>query len=56
MALGGIIPGLVFDLSNSYDIAILISCVSSLIGAFIVIILPKTSKELIDWNLSLEQT
>ena len=56
MALGGIIPGLVFDLSNSYDIAIIISCVSSLIGAFIVIILPKTSKELIDWNLSLEQT
>ncbi len=56
MALGGIIPGLVFDLSNSYDIAIIISCISSLIGAFIVIILPKTNKELINWNESLEQT
>tara|TARA_B100000029_G_scaffold383977_1_gene379440 strand:- start:254 stop:1522 length:1269 start_codon:yes stop_codon:yes gene_type:complete len=56
MALGGIIPGLVFDLSNSYDIAIIISCISSLIGAFIIIILPKTNKELINWNESLEQT
>ena len=56
MALGGLIPGLVFDLSGSYNIAIVISCLSSLIGAFMVIILPATSRALINWTANWEQT
>jgi|TARA_B110000495_G_C23041846_1_gene625455 sugar phosphate permease len=46
MALGGFIPGLVFDVTGGYEYAILISAFFSILGAFVILTLETTKKVL----------
>lgn len=51
MALGGILTGVTFDLTNSYTVAIVISALFSLTGAFSVVLLEATDHPIIpDWD------
>lgn len=51
MALGGWIPGKLFDITGTYDLAITISIVTSLAGMFFIFFLESTDKLLIpDWD------
>jgi MFS family permease len=47
MALGGILPGLTFDMSGNYTIAIYFSSAFSLFGAIIILFLKSTNKSII---------
>lgn len=50
MALGGLLPGLVFDLTGVYTWAIILSAVFSLAGAVAILLLENTKRQLIpDW-------
>ncbi|MDA1280075.1 MAG: MFS transporter [Chloroflexi bacterium] len=50
MALGGVLPGLVFDITGGYGWAVGLSAVFSLIGALAIILLEPTRRQLIpDW-------
>jgi MFS family permease len=52
MALGGAIPGVVFDISGGYSWAIALSAVFSLMGAAAILLLEPTRRLLIpDWQL-----
>jgi len=46
MALGGFIPGLVFDVTGGYELAIWISAFFSIFGAFVILTLETTKKVL----------
>ena len=51
MALGGWVGGIMFDLTGSYDIAIVISIVASLLGMVSIILLEPTDKLIIpNWE------
>jgi MFS family permease len=55
MAVGGWIGGVIFDMTESYDIAIAISIVASLAGAVSIVFLEPTHKMLIpDWEAAVE--
>ena len=50
MALGGLLPGLVFDITGGYNWAIGLSAVFSLVGALAIVFLEPTRRQLIpDW-------
>tara|TARA_B100000686_G_scaffold219484_1_gene226516 strand:- start:3506 stop:3796 length:291 start_codon:yes stop_codon:yes gene_type:complete len=50
MAVGGMIPGMVFDISGTYTWAIMLSGAFSLVGALAITLLESTRKQLIpDW-------
>ena len=50
MAVGGMIPGMVFDISGTYTWAIVLSGAFSLVGALAIVLLESTKKQLIpDW-------
>ena len=50
MALGGLLPGLVFDITGVYTWAIILSAVFSLTGAVAILLLENTKRQLIpDW-------
>lgn len=50
MALGGLIPGMVFDITGTYTWAIILSAVFSLAGAVAIVLLESTKRQLIpDW-------
>jgi MFS family permease len=54
MALGGLIGSVIFDTFGSYDIAWLISIVTSLGGVVCILLLEPTSRLLIsDWEAAL---
>ena len=51
MALGGWVGGVVFDMMGNYDLALIISVVSSVAGAVSILLLEPTNKLLIpDWE------
>ena len=51
MALGGWIGGIIFDITHSYDLALIISIATSLVGAISILLLEPTNKLLIpDWE------
>ena len=50
MAIGGFIPGILFDISGSYVLAIWVSSISSLWGALIVLMLRKTDNEIVEYS------
>ena len=51
MALGGWIGGAIFDMTASYDIALVISVIASVAGAVSIVLLERTNKLLIpDWE------
>ena len=50
MAIGGFVPGIIFDISGSYSFAIWISSISSLWGALIVLMLRKTDKLIVQYS------
>ena len=50
MAIGGFVPGIIFDISGSYSFAIWISSISSLWGAIIVLMLRKTDKLIVQYS------
>jgi MFS family permease len=47
MALGGVIPGMVFDITGGYTWAIILSALFSLAGAVAILLLENTKKQLI---------
>jgi MFS family permease len=47
MALGGVIPGMVFDITGTYTWAIVLSAVFSLAGSIAILLLESTRKQLI---------
>lgn len=47
MALGGVVPGLVFDITGGYTWAIILSALFSLAGAAAILLLENTKKQLI---------
>jgi|TARA_B110000116_G_scaffold267866_1_gene280904 MFS family permease len=47
MALGGVIPGMVFDITGTYTWAIVLSAVFSLVGSIAILLLENTKKQLI---------
>jgi MFS family permease len=47
MALGGLLPGLVFDITGVYTWAIILSAVFSLAGAVAILLLENTRSQLI---------
>lgn len=47
MALGGVIPGMVFDITGTYTWAIILSAVFSLAGSIAILLLENTKKQLI---------
>ena len=47
MALGGVIPGMVFDITGGYTWAIVLSALFSLAGAVAILLLENTKKQLI---------
>jgi MFS family permease len=50
MAIGGMIPGVIFDLYGNYNIAIYLSAIFSIAGGVLVYFLNDTKKSLIpDW-------
>ena len=50
MAIGGFVPGILFDYLGNYDFAIWISSISSLWGAVIVLMLRKTDKLIVQYS------
>ena len=55
MALGGWIGGIIFDITNTYDLALAVSIATSLIGMVSIILLEPTDKLLIpDWETDSE--
>ena len=50
MAIGGFVPGILFDYLGSYNFAIWISSISSLWGAIIVLMLRKTDKLIVQYS------
>ena len=50
MAIGGFVPGILFDYSGNYNFAIWISSISSLWGAVIVLMLKKTDKVIVQYS------
>ena len=51
MAVGGWVGGIVFDLMGSYDLALVISVVASLLGAVSIVLLERTDRLLIpNWE------
>ena len=46
MALGGFIPGLVFEVTGGYEIAIWISAFFSIFGAIVILTIDTTKKTL----------
>ena len=50
MAIGGFVPGILFDYSGNYNFAIWISSISSLWGAVIVLMLRKTDKLIVQYS------
>ncbi len=50
MALGGVLPGMVFDITGTYTWAIILSAAFSLAGAASIVLLDKSKRQLIpDW-------
>jgi sugar phosphate permease len=47
MALGGVIPGMVFDITGGYTWAIILSAAFSLMGSLAIVLLENTRKQLI---------
>ena len=47
MALGGILPGIIFDLNNNYNLAIILSAIFSIFASIIILFLKNTKKEII---------
>ncbi len=47
MALGGILPGIIFDLNNNYNLAIILSAIFSIFASLIILFLKNTKKEII---------
>ncbi|MQG09014.1 MAG: MFS transporter [SAR202 cluster bacterium] len=47
MALGGILPGIIYDLNNSYNLAIILSALFSIFASIIILFLKNTKKEII---------
>ena len=50
MAIGGLIPGVIFDVTGSYNFAIWVSVISSLWGAVIVLMLNRTNKMIVNYS------
>ena len=50
MAIGGLIPGVIFDVTGSYNFAIWVSVISSLWGSVIVLMLNRTNKMIVNYN------
>ena len=51
MALGGWIGGVIFDMMGNYDLALIISIVASVAGAFSILLLEPSNRLLIpDWE------
>ena len=50
MAIGGFVPGILFDYLGNYNFAIWISSISSLWGAVIVLMLKKTDKVIVQYS------
>ena len=50
MAIGGFVPGILFDYLGNYNFAIWVSSISSLWGAVIVLMLRKTDKIIVDYS------
>jgi len=50
MAIGGFVPGILFDYLGNYNFAIWISSISSLWGAVIVLMLRKTDKLIVQYS------
>ncbi|MFL2665048.1 MAG: MFS transporter [Dehalococcoidia bacterium] len=47
MALGGILPGIIFDLYNSYNLAIILSAVFSIFASIVILFLRDTKEKII---------
>ena len=47
MALGGILPGIIYDLNNNYNLAIILSALFSIFASIIILFLKNTKKEII---------
>ena len=47
MALGGILPGIIYDLNNNYNLAIILSAIFSIFASIIILFLKNTKKEII---------
>ena len=50
MAIGGVIPGIVFDITGGYVFAIWVSALSSLWGALIVLMLSSTKEMIVEYS------
>ncbi|MEG3581856.1 MAG: MFS transporter [Chloroflexota bacterium] len=50
MAIGGILPGIIFDITSTYDFAIWISALSSIWGSIIVLMLNRTNKMIVEYS------
>ena len=50
MAIGGLIPGIVFDVTGGYVFAIWVSAISSLWGAILVLMLSNTKKMIVEYS------
>lgn len=50
MAIGGFVPGILFDYLGNYNFAIWVSSISSLWGAVIVLMLRKTDKIIVEYS------
>ena len=50
MAIGGLIPGVIFDVTGSYNFAIWVSVISSLWGSVIVLMLNRTNKMIVNYS------
>ena len=50
MAIGGFVPGILYDYLGDYNFAIWISSISSLWGAVIVLMLRKTDKLIVQYS------
>ena len=50
MAIGGLIPGVIFDVTGSYNFAIWVSVISSLWGSVIVLMLNRTNNMIVNYS------
>ena len=50
MAIGGILPGIIFDITSTYDFAIWVSALSSIWGSIIVLMLNRTNKMIVEYS------
>lgn len=53
MAIGGVIPGVLFDVTGTYEFAIWVSAISSFWGAFIVLMLNRTKNPIVEYATQL---